>query len=48
MKNTLIVCVICGEPARFKADAKYKSGIVEEPLCEKCAITNEEIRGRKV
>jgi len=41
------MCVMCEKEACYYAPAKYKGGIVEEPLCEKCALIDQAIRKGK-
>lgn len=37
-------CIMCKKPARYTAEAKYKAGTIQEPLCESCMAINEQIK----
>ena len=44
----MVKCVMCKNEAKYMAIAKYKSGEIEEPLCEECTIINEGIKRDKL
>ncbi len=38
-----VECVMCGSNAEYLAEAKYKSGIIQEPLCKTHKEVNQQI-----